>query len=340
MADDSIEEVLNESRVATFIEKFIATLGVFQRYPTDSRLVKEAVQGFFVLMMDIMSPTGRLTFSEFHNHLQVNDEALSVKFQDTPLAGGLVFFMLEHNMSSISFLAKCSRSDLESFFKILAVSPYLLRQNPVKTLEEAGIRGIQVKPMGELNQIDGGEGTHRIVSTEAVEATAVRTLHRQAAAAQLVPEQASPVPDPMEADEPEATDGVTEVMARPEAPGVESDEEDGRTLVMSRPVAKGRPIPEVEKRPLYEGVRPPGTVLLVVMAMLGRQVVDDAKVTILTDPEVSRSTSSQRGASFYLLPGSFKIRVSYDKYSLVYDIELGAEVEEIQMDVNLLDAAQ
>jgi hypothetical protein len=92
------------------------------------------------------------------------------------------------------------------------------------------------------------------------------------------------------------------------------------------------------KRILQEEVRPPGTVHLVVMTKMGRQIVDDARVTILSNPEVSRVTNGQRGASFYLMPGAYKIRVNYDKYVVRHEIQLGADLDEIQMDVNLLDA--
>ena len=359
MPEKQLQETFDESRIVAFIEKFISTLGVYQRYSADSRLASESAEGLFVQLMDIMSPTGRLTFSEFHNSLMLNDLVLSMPFQKTPLAGGFVFFMLEHNLRSIVLLGNCSLEDIKHFMSLLAYSPDKLRQSPSQTLDSKEIKGVLVEPQGQAQMGLSHLKSQSRVTIEPSPSSVMEIPQppgeqkkKEKPRIQVVPQVPPPKPKPPvqpppvvekertefvdpEPDDESVTDGKTEVMFRPGYDQTVAPDTLA-TNVRRRIKAMG----ENQGIAVHEGDRPPGSVHLVVMTMLGRQVVDDVKVTILTDPEQFKITSSQRGASFFLLPQKYKIRIIYEKYVLHYDIELGKDIVEIQMDVNLLDAAR
>lgn len=93
------------------------------------------------------------------------------------------------------------------------------------------------------------------------------------------------------------------------------------------------------RRDMFRDVaRPPGTVHLVVMTKLGRTIMDGAVVTLLGKPPVSKTTSANLGATFFLLPGKYNIQVKYEEYQLLCDLDLGTNDDEVLMDINLMDA--
>ncbi len=332
-------ERFDESKIAAFLEKFIATLGVCQRYPPGSQLVKDNLSNLYAQMSELFRETGNLNFSEFHNHLMLNEAALSVPFQRTPLIGAFVFFMLEHNLRTIDFRSNCTQDDLESFLTVLAQDPERLRGDPQSTVLELNVSGIAVLPLGEPG--------HQVETIEPASSITSIDLLKEAESNSTMESLAEPVREPVpEGPAGQATshdifseedfahsDGETRIINR-----ADLIDEEGPTRIMEQPRSSIYDS-GARRKILQEEVRPPGTVHLVVMTKMGRQIVDDAKVTILSKPEVEKMTNGQRGASFFLMPGSYKIRVIYDKYIVRHEIQLGADLDEIQMDVNLLDAA-
>lgn len=334
-------ERFDESKVAAFLEKFIASLGVCQRYPPGSQLVKDNLSNLYAQMSELLHDMNGLDFSEFHNHLLLNESALSVPFQRTPLIGAFVFLMLEHNLRSIVFTRNCTQDDLEIFLNLLAEAPERLRTDPTSTIEELTISGIQVQALGEPGpMVETFESPSSITSLDLLQEAEDETPVDQPREPVREPvpegpeEQDGEHSSPLNREDYSFIDGETRIIDR----NVISDQE-GPTRIMEQPRSQQSSFDSgTRKRILQDEVRPPGTVHLVVMTKMGRQIVDDAKVTILSKPEVTRTTNAQRGASFFLMPGKYKIRVIYDKYIIRHEIQLGADLDEIQMDVNLLDA--
>jgi hypothetical protein len=361
---------IDEAKISAYLEKFIATLGVCQRYAPDSQLVFDSVKSLYALLRNIISDSDALNLSEFHNNLIINNSALSVNFQSTPLVGAFVFFMLENNLRAISFQKDVTQADLKSLLDTLSDNPEKIRANPVESLRALNVEGISVEPLGEKER----ESAREIVLATMEPETTSMLMHPDELPSQIESDDSFPGnlddSDPMQSlpharqrpprqnesevsydEDPDpfslpetlsspqksiSEEGETRILVRP---NIDLDSTGEQTQIMSRPTKADSYQTAMRKKIMQEDVRPPGTVLLVVMTKLGRQIVDDAKVIILTDPEVERVTARQRGASFFLLPGNYKIRVIYDKYIMVYDIQIGADLDEIQMDVNLLDAA-
>lgn len=368
MADELEKEELSEEKIASFLQKFIATVGIRQRYAGSSQLYNDNLNSLFSLTAEILEQFGDFTFSEFHNHLMYNNSPLSVSFQQQSLVGAYVYFMLEHNMKSVTFHQGCEKKDLNGLFNAIAEYPDRLRTGAKGIFDEIGIRGISIAPLGELEMAAKGlESAQKVSAYSDGEKNAPDIELPEFEQDEQHDEQPGEQPS-MHADElPErqpvkeheaignagielneayteqdsaddsAYDGKTVIMNRDDMV-LGDDDADGHTRIMTRPKEPETKTSTIRKEIMDKQVRPPNTVHLVVMTRLGRQVVDDAKVTVLSKPPITRNTAGQRGASFFLLPNLYKIRVNYDKYTMTYDIELGADLDEIQMDVNLLDA--
>jgi len=350
MPGNDLKSAIDEDSITTFLEKLISTLGVRRRYASVNPIVKENIQNLYMYLSDFLVNQGYLSFSEFHSHLMVNDEALTVEVQKTPPVGAFVFLMLEYNLKRIVFTNACETDSLKGLLGLLADSPENLRADPVGALADLAIAGIEVEPQGKSEQ-DTRAVEISVVTPEPEQTPSPDQEMNEAAAKpeRDMPEEKTiaakeqvPVWEDVEDQAPfPLSDGTQVVLHQSDIIGNDEDvDEEGHTRIMSRPKPEEVPSTAIRKQILQRPNGQRGTVHLVIIVRLGREIVDDAKVTVLTTPEVSGVTALQQGAGFHLLPGKFKLQVTYDKYSSHHDIELGEDIDEIQMDVNLLDATK
>ena len=336
MSKDQQLQSLDEKNVIEFVEVFIFAIGSFQRHPKDRNLKFENVDKLHALYSDIVRKSEKLILSEFHNHLMFNDSALPVDTQQKPAIGAFIFLMLEYNIRSFSFNQRCSKDEFGDLLSVLALPSEDFRGNPPGALRENNIVNVTITPQGEPSGAVAREEP-MLSSFELEPVTlAEKLMSEKNEADEKIPELAN-------------------IMEKPEFPLVKaeqtsssepfSDPEDSElvmdatTRIMAIP-AKEIPVKKDRNRNILDVEdRPLGSVHLVVVAKLGRQVVDDAKVTIMSKPSITKVTQYNKGASFFLPPGRYRIIVQYDKYTMNYDIELFKDLDEIQLDINLLDAS-
>jgi hypothetical protein len=294
----------------SFVEQFLASVGAIQRYAPESTMVSEALDELYKRLVRALSDDEELILSEFHNHLVINEDPVTVETQGTAMAGAFVFFMLERNLQTIAFRRACSRRELEKFLLLLAAWPDEARSDPEAHIRKRAIDGVRIEPQGKGDS--------------------------KAVASASVPDDDLVVPEKITSPAEPSSDGQGDENAViPPSFGGDQWSEDQPTRIMSQAMAPSSINRVPHKGGKISPTRKTGPVQLQVMCRLGALNLDGARVTILADPRVEKSTERQEGVQFSLMAGKYRVRVAYDKYLHYYEVDLDNSDAKVVMEVDL-----
>lgn len=351
MSNTEKESQIDELKIEVFLEKFFATLGACHRYSPTSMLVKENTKSLYAMLSELKEDFGKLGFSEFHNNLMLNDKVLSIEFQRTTLAGAFIFFMLEYNFRSITFTEGSSLEDLERFLTLMAIDPEEIRQNPEEILKENSIENITIEPHGiSDNEKPAAPSTQAIYFGEEKKENIIPDELPVSPDSQKPSIETKTEMPPSIDKEPSRRKKVKkairfeksrsyETIDATKLPNEPADEAPSNvsTRIMSRPQPKKKSEREKPKTPTGPPSSKANTIDLKVFVRMGEHPVEGAEVTILSNPKVTDIATIKNGARFLLFPGNYKIRITYDVFTITKNIHLENDANNVQVDINLGD---
>ncbi len=306
---------MDEKLILEFAESLLHAIGACQDSFEKTETPSADVERLHSLFVEIIDQNKNLVFSEFHNHLLVNDNALTVNAQQVPTVGAFLFFMLKFNIRSITITNLCSLGEFDDLVRIFSIPPPRLKENPTLTLKRHNIVNVIIEPQGEPGKSISHKATAK--PSPAMPLAKPWKEGRSAekeTAANLAEEYLKSLPDNIEDPDTDISKGGINIAT----------------------ISKEKKRKKRKKSHLAD--KPEGTVYLKVMVKLGRQVVDGAKVIVMSKPPASKLTKDREGTYFLLSPGKYRIIIQHDKYTMNHVIELFANLDEIQIDINLLDA--
>ena len=297
--------------VAEFLERLMSTVGSAQRYSLSSPLVVEHLSGLkgrIELILEKLR-ADYLQLSELHGHLVVNDHILPIAEQKEMQIAGFVYFMLLHNIRSLTLDRAVNREDLAAFIEMLIDLGRKVRNDPAMELRNRMIKHVHITPQEKSDFSRLGDRDTYSESPTTWPGLSMDYLDNKA----------------ME------NKGV----------GQTQKNNSTDTRVMTLTAAKPKQFltkTEIDMEVRRKLDRPEGHVQVMVLPSLGRLLLDDAKVQIVGMPQLDVVTTNQRGANFFLEPGAYKLRVSYDEFFVEFEAELTPSDDGVQFNVNLMEA--